>query len=73
MIEIAPPELHVKYITYDEAKLYCFVLGNGWRLPDHPERVYRKQLHDAWDSETYDDWEPYQLRSCIPVRELKDN
>jgi hypothetical protein len=69
-IEIAPLELHTKAITYDEAKLYCFVLGNGWRLPDHPERVYRKQLHNAWDSETYDDWEPYQQRHCIPVRDI---
>ncbi len=73
MIEIAPPELHLRWITYAEAKLYCFTLGDNWRLPIHPELVYRKQLWGSWytDAPTEEDFVgPTETRCCIPVRSV---
>ena len=70
-IEISKPELHLKSITYTEAKLYCFTLGNGWRLPIHPELVYNKQLWGSWytDAPIEEDFVGQtETRNCIPVR-----
>ena len=70
-IEISKQELHLKWITYTEAKLYCFTLGNGWRLPIYSELVYNKQLWGSWYTDAPEEEDfvgPTETRNCIPVR-----
>jgi hypothetical protein len=57
-------------MTYDEAVMYCFCLGDGWRLSTADEFENHNLL--GW----YQD-DPWRNRSDVyrvmPVRDLKDD
>jgi hypothetical protein len=59
-------------MTYDEAVMYCFCLGNGWRLSTRDELINLGLLVLGW----YQD-DPWRSRSDVysvtPVRVLKDD
>ena len=52
MIEIAPKETEIHNISWQEAKMYCFSLGPGWRLPTIQEltEIYNSEsdFGDNW-------------------------
>jgi hypothetical protein len=73
MIEIAP-KVSWKEGTITEAVLYCFCLGDGWRLPTFEECLtslvimtnkdgywYDEDINDNWTTETH---------TIIPVRSI---
>ena len=59
-------------MSYNEALMYCFCLGDGWRLPTKEEYFDHAEFRDAW----YKD-DPLKNRIdevyVIPVRDLKDD
>ena len=56
-------------MTYDEAVMYCFCLGNGWRLPTIEEFDCNENF--VWylndQSNRNNSWH------VIPVRDLNDD
>lgn len=67
MIEIG--QYHKKRITYDEAILYCFCLGDGWRLPTRAE-YNDYELQGSWYVDRISHVSTFYVR---PVRDLKDD
>jgi hypothetical protein len=73
-IEIA--ERSTEKLTYEEAVMYCFCLGDGWRLPSEEEYQSRddeyERLHLCWFEN-----DPIRLNNTkwyvCPVRDLKDD
>lgn len=56
-------------MSYDEAVLYCFLLGDGWRMPTREE--YR-QVHSicGWFKNRVTE---IAALGVTPVRDLKDD
>jgi hypothetical protein len=67
MIEIG--KYNKKRITYDEAILYCFCLGDGWRLPTEAE-YYEHALLGCWYVDRISQVSTFFVR---PVRDIKDD
>jgi hypothetical protein len=68
MIEIG--EETTSQMTHDEAVMYCFCLGDGWRLPTYDEYIDTPAI--GW----YDDdvWKHKAEKYYVtPVRDLKDD
>ena len=59
-------------MLYDEAVMYCFLLGDGWRLPTKEVYYAYRKFNDCWhlDDPLKDEGKSYQV---IPVRDLKDD
>lgn len=59
-------------MSYDEAVLYCFLLGDGWRLPTKEEYYADRKFHNCWHLD-----DPLNVNGgtyiAIPVRDLKDD
>ena len=55
-------------VSYDDARLYIFTLGDGWRLPTHTEWILCSLFGEFWfvDRATNLTW------YVQPVREVKD-
>lgn len=70
MIEIAPKVLW-KECTITEAVLYCFCLGDGWRLPTCEEcfEMLSLNLKGFWNLEDID-YEWTEIHTIIPVRSI---
>ena len=70
MIEIAPEELW-KDGTITEAAIYCFCLGDGWRLPTVEEcfEMLSLNLKGFWNLEDID-YEWTETHTIIPVRSI---
>jgi hypothetical protein len=70
MIEIAPKVLW-KECTITEAVLYCFCLGDGWRLPTCEEcfEMLSLNLKGFWNLEDID-YEWTEIHIIIPVRSI---
>ena len=65
MLEIGKPS-YVR-MTYSEAIMYCFCLGNGWRLPTRDELAKNKfSFFGYWYQEKKSSlkWE------VVPVRDI---
>ena len=66
------------HMTYDQAVMYCFALGDGWRLPTEEEYrspeydVVEDKLPDHADTWYEDDSDRYYktLYKVIPVRDI---
>ena len=71
--EIAPDELHQTSMTYVEAVLYVFCLGDGWRLPTKKETEVSNHLWDCWCTDDHEYINSHRQLACIPVRDLKDD
>lgn len=62
-------------MSYDEAVMYCFLLGDGWRLPTEEEYWHAnyEELRGYWFLDDplgkFNDETHY----VIPVRDLKDD
>lgn len=55
-------------MSYEEAILYCFCLGNGWRLPTEEEYCTVAVGHNSWHvGRGSSSWH------VTPVRDLKDD
>jgi hypothetical protein len=67
MIEIG--KYYNKRITYDEAILYCFCLGDGWRLPSEAEYI-EYELQGSWYVDRISQVSTFFVR---PVRDIKDD
>jgi hypothetical protein len=67
--EIAPEELH-NAMTYTEAVLYVFCLGDGWRLPTLEETEVSIPLWDCWRTDDHEYSNSHRQLACIPVRDL---
>jgi hypothetical protein len=56
-------------MTYDDAVMYCFCLGDGWRLPTIEE--FDGNVNFVWN---FNDQTNRNNRwHVIPVRDLKDD
>jgi hypothetical protein len=67
MIEIG--ETSKTEMTYDEAVMYCFCLGDGWRLPTKEEYMHDLGFSMSW-------WKGVSSNNTwyvTPVRDLKDD
>ena len=68
MIEIGKPSEF--RMTYDEAVMYCFCLGDGWRLPTSFEYFNEDGVDvGSW----YVGKDMMYLWPVTPVRDLKDD
>lgn len=67
MIEIG--KYYTNRITYGEAILYCFCLGDGWRLPTEAE-YYEYELLGSWYVDRISQVSTFYVR---PVRDIKDD
>lgn len=65
MIEVGP-RTSTK-LTYDEAVMYCFCLGGGWRLPTSDDWTTQNVIGD------YSSLKPQDSIFFTPVRDLKDD
>ena len=66
MIEVGKPA-H-KRMSYADAVLYCFCLGDGWRLPTHDEFITIPCL--VWYHNDSLQHDPYEY-TTIPVRDIE--
>ena len=55
-------------VSYDDARLYIFTLGNGWRLPTHNEWI----LYSLFDAFWFADRATNLKFFVQPVREVND-
>jgi hypothetical protein len=71
MIEIAPRVLW-KEGTITEAVIYCFCLGDGWRLPTVEEcfEMLSLNLKGFWNLEDINDNWTTETHTIIPVRSI---
>jgi hypothetical protein len=76
MIELAPKSTIP--MTFTEARIYCFLLGDGWRLPTtadaeelHTQGCYLGFLN-CWCHEQ-GIIDHHIKRYILPVRDLKDD
>ena len=67
--EIAPTELQ-RVMTYADAVLYIFCLGDGWRLPTFEETEVSIHLWDCWNASDHEYINSYRHLYCRPVRDL---
>jgi hypothetical protein len=68
MIEIGEETTY--QMTYDEAVMYCFCLGDGWRLPTRHEYF---NTDEAMAFSWYNGKQSTSLQPVTPVRDLKDD
>ena len=66
-----------RWFTYDEAVLYGFCLGDGWRLPtlDDLNNIHRNedgQLLCCWFQDQQLTMSSQVRRMVLPAREVKD-
>ena len=61
------------FMTYEEAIVYCFCLGDGWRLPTHEEyhNYIPTYLGVSWYKDAFTN--STMTSRVIPVRDLKDD
>lgn len=71
--EMAPKELHQSDMTYTDAVMYIFCLGDGWRLPTKKETEVSNHLWGCWDTDDHEYSKSHRQFDCIPVRDLKDD
>jgi hypothetical protein len=72
--DIAPEELRKQYMTYADATMCIFCLGDGWRLPTEEETEVSIHLWTCWHADDYDYYHNHtRLLECVPVRDLKDD
>ena len=70
MIEIGKPSEF--RMTYDEAVMYCFCLGEGWRLPTESEYWGRHAIYGWYIDRCNNPLHSMaEKRYVLPVRELK--
>lgn len=59
-------------LTYHDAVMYCFCLGDGWRLPTKEEYYAYRKFNDCWHLD-----DPLNVGGetfiVTPVRDLKDD
>jgi hypothetical protein len=58
-------------MTYDEAVMYCFCLGDGWRLPSQEE--YHKYIPPYFGVTWYQEHGLWFNLPVIPVRDIIDD
>lgn len=66
-----------RWFTYDEAVLYCFCLGDGWRLPTLEDLNNMHQNEDGqflccWFQDQQLTMSSRVRRMVLPAREVKD-
>ena len=79
-LEVAPEKYFIDEVTYNEARMYCFMLSVdgefGWRLPTYNEIEYLRRLNPdvyglaivASDALVYE--QSYRL-TVVPVRDTR--
>jgi len=71
MIEVG--ERSEQKVTYDEAVLYVFCLGDGWRLPTQEEYYGNMYINGSFSWYVGRDTASYNKWYVTPVRDLKDD
>jgi hypothetical protein len=70
MIEIG--EISEFRMTYDDAVMYCFCLGYGWRLPTTHE-FNTNRMTASWCFDERISFRKHHKLFATPVRDLKDD
>ena len=70
MIEVGKP-VH-KRMTYADAVLWCFCLGDGWRMPSEDEREYLsiEYRYTCWFENSWLKHDKYEFNT-VPVRDIE--
>jgi hypothetical protein len=61
-------------MTYEDAVMYCFCLGEGWRLPNESEYWSRRAINGWYIDRCNNPLHRMEEKRCVvPVRDLKDD